>query len=272
MSRIIVPLDQSELAEEALGWAALLARTLGDSLHLLTVVPDDSGPTDVQAYLKDVAGRPLLSGLEVTTEVLSGDPADEILTASWEGTSMIIICSHGHGGFKRMVQGSVADEIVRSAQVPVLVDKSGGIAPSITNVVVTLDGSERSETALGPGRALARAAGANVHLLRVYNPMAEFTMTPMGPMADMGDIAQKLYEAAEAYMQEAALEGETWDVRSGRPLDVIIDYAAEKNCEVIVMSTHGRGGIIRLALGSTSDAVVRAADRPVLLVPSPSDD
>ncbi|MEX2081206.1 MAG: universal stress protein [Dehalococcoidia bacterium] len=272
MARILVPMDRSELAEGALAWAQLLAAKTGDALHLLTVVPEDGSVAEAEQYLAAMAGRPALGSLKVTTEVRQGDAATQIEEAAREDSGMIVICSHGHGGFKRLFQGSVADRVVRSAEVPVLVDRAGGIQPGLTNLLVTLDGSERSETALTPARALAKVAGANLHLLRVYNPMAEFTMTPMGPMTDVGDIAQKLYEAAEAYMREVSLPGETWEVRSGRPLDVIIEYATEKGCEVIVMATHGRGGVVRLALGSTSDSVMRAADRPVLLIPAGTDD
>ena len=50
------------------------------------------------------------------------------------------------------------------------------------------------------------------------------------------------------------------------PLDAILQYAQNAECDVIAMGTHGRGGVMRLALGSTADAVMRAADRPVLLV------
>lgn len=284
MARIVVPLDESQLAEEALPWAATFARARGDSLHLVSVwtydetiwnrakVDADAELPEItsalQAYLDEAAAKPVLAGLEVTTEVRLGDVAEQLTEVASEGdTSMVVLASRGRGGLKRMFQGSVAAELAQNSPVPILVDREGGIAPGLTKIVVTLDGSETAEAALPVARELAAAARAQVHLLRVYNPYAEFAVTPMGPAPDVGDLATKLYESAEIYMKQTAREGEVWEVRSGRPLDAIIDYAAEKGCEVIVMATHGRGGVIRLALGSTSDAVMRAADRPVLLVP-----
>lgn len=285
MPRIVVPLDESSLAEEALPWAAIIARATGDSLHLVSVWtydeaiwarakldPDAELPEirdALQAYLDEIAARPNLEGIAVTTEVRVGDVAEQLENVASEGDStLLVITSHGRGGLKRWMQGSVASELAQNTPIPLLVDRAGGVAPGLSRLLVTLDGSETAELALPYARSLARAAGAEVHLLRVYNPYAEFAVTPMGPAGDLGDLANKLYESAELYMQGVAEAGETYDVRSGRPLDVIIEYAQEKSCEVIVMATHGRGGIIRLALGSTSDAVMRAADRPVLLVPA----
>lgn len=285
MARIVVPLDESELAEEALPWAALVARATGDSLHLVSVWtydetiwaranldPDAELPeirTALQSYLDGVASRPALAGLQVTTEVRVGDVAEQVVDVAAEGeTALVVITSHGRGGFKRFVQGSVASKLAQNSPAPILVDRTGGVPAGLTRLLVTLDGSDTAEAALPVARRLAAAAGAEVHLLRVYNPYAEVAVSPIGPAGNMGDLAEKLYESAEIYMKDVVREGESWDVRAGRPLDVILDYAAEKGCEVIVMATHGRGGVIRLALGSTSDAVMRAADRPVLLTPA----
>jgi nucleotide-binding universal stress UspA family protein len=284
VSRIVVPLDESETAEEALPWAAYLARTCGAGLHLLTVWTHDDelwlragveagATTDriaaaIDEYLAGVAARVDLAGLQVSTEVRLGKVADQVAEVSQEGdTAMVVITSHGRGGVRRFLQGSVADALVRTLAIPVFVVRPGEATPPIERVLLTLDGSETSEAALEPARALAAAAGARLHLLRVANPLAELPYTALGPAPDLGQLAAELYEASEAYLRGVALNGEAWEVRAGRPLDVILDYAREQSCDVIAMGTHGRGGVIRLALGSTADAVMRAADRPVFLVP-----
>lgn len=264
MSRILVPVDQTPLSEEVLPWAVLIAKATGDSIHLFSSC-DDKNATETEEYLTRLAGT--LTGVTVTTGMAKGHPADAICEAAEsEDTRLIALTTSARSGLKRAFQGSVADEVARASSVPVLVDRSGGLPAGLSKLVVTLDGSEQAEKALGPARELAKAAGADLLILRVYNPMAEYTLTPMGPATDMGEISEKLFEAAEDYMKSIAQPGETWEVRSGRPLDVIIDFAQEKGCEIIVMASHGRGGIIRLAIGSTSDSVLRASDRPVLLV------
>ncbi len=284
MPRIVVPLDESENAEQALPWAAYLARKLDCSIHLVTVWTHDEeiwlragiepGATlkriasALDDYLAEARRRPELEGLAVTTEVRIGKVSDHIREVSQVGeTRYVVLTSHGRGGIRRFVQGSVADALVRTLEVPVVVVRPGEAAPPIERILLTLDGSETSECGLGPARALAGATGAALHLLRVVNPLAELPYTTMGPAGDIGELSQQLYTAAEEYLAGIAREGETWEVRAGRPLDVITGYARDKSCDVIVMGTHGRGGVLRLALGSTADAVMRAADRLVMLAP-----
>lgn len=286
MARILVPLDESELAEQALPWAASLARGLGWSVHLLAVWtmdeqiwmragidPGDSPAKISEAlsgYLRRIGSEsPALEGLRVTYEVRIGNVPEQIAEASThEDTRAIALTSHGRGGFKRWIQGSVADEVARSVNIPVLVVRPGDGVPEFRRLLVTVDGSETSERALPVARELANSVGAEVHLLRVVNPVAEMAWTGVGPAPDMGEITRQFTAAATAYLERIAIEGEVYDVLYGRPLDAILNYAQDRNCDVIAMGTHGRGGVIRLALGSTTDAVMRAADRPVLIVPN----
>lgn len=284
MPRIVVPLDKSELAEDALAWAAYFARSFGDSLHLVTVwdrdeavweAPAGSAATSneevaavADAYLADVAARETLSGLNVTREVRIGRPADQIAEiAAHADTRMAVLTSHGRSGLKRFIQGSVADHLVRTLTIPLCIVRPNASKPPISRMLVTLDGSETSERALGPAREVAAATGSELHLLRVANPLAEMPYTALAPAPDLGELSEQVITAANEYLAQTARKAEHAEVRAGRPLDVILDYAREKDCGLIAMGTHGRGGVLRLALGSTTDAVVRAADRPVLVIP-----
>lgn len=284
MPRIVVPLDESENSEQALPWAAYLARKLECSVHLVTVWTHDEeiwlragiepgAPLEriasaLDEYLAETRRRPELEGTKVTTEVRVGNVANHIREISEAGeTRYVVLTSHGKGGVRRFIQGSIADALVRSLKVPVVVVRPGEASPPIERILLTLDGSETSECGLGPARALAGATGATLHLLRVVNPLAELPFTTMGPAGDLGELSEHLYEAARDYLAKISREGETAEVLAGRPLDVITGYARDKACDMIVMGTHGRGGVLRLALGSTADAVMRAADRVVMLVP-----
>jgi nucleotide-binding universal stress UspA family protein len=284
MPRILVPVDESELAEHALPWAAALARAVHHGLHLVAVYDYDEeswrkagvdvsgGPARVAesltAYLQELALRPMFNGLEISTEVRLGNAAEQIGDASLESdTSYIVLASRGEGGLKRFTRGSVGDAVVRHSTIPVLVVREGPGEASFGRLLITLDGSETSEIALAPGRQIAAAAGSQVHLLRVVNPVTETTWTGVGPAPDIGRVTEQISDSALAYLQQHAEAGETVDVLYGRPLDAILQYAREHECDVIVMGSHGRGGIVRLAMGSTADAVMRASDRPVLIVP-----
>jgi nucleotide-binding universal stress UspA family protein len=283
MSKIVVPLDESDLAEEALPWAGQLARSLGLGIHLVAVftydegiwiragVPGDASPpaiaNQVGGYLESVAARADLAALDVTTEVRLGNVAKEVADiADSTGAGMIVLTSHGEGGVKRWARGSVSDELIRAVAMPVFVVRPGH-PPRMRRFVAPVDGSDVAEQALTRIREIANAVGAELHILRVVNPVAEATWLGVGPAPDLGSVTEQFSESARAYLAQIAQNGEHTDVYYGRPLDAILQYAADKECDVIAMGTHGRGGVVRLALGSTADAVVRGADRPVLVIP-----
>jgi len=283
LPRILVPLDESDLAESALPWAAELARVLGFSLHLAAVYDYDEegwrkagidtsgGPSTIasalEGYLEKAAARPPFAGIAHTSEVRMGNVAEQLNDLAMQNdTRFIVLASQGEGGLARFRRGSVADALVRDGATPVLIVR-GDRNAAIRRILVTLDGSDISEVALAPAREIADAAGAEVHLMRVINPVVDSGWTGVGPAPDMGLITEQLTESAIAYLQGKARAGERADVLFGRPLDAILQYAEEHDCDIIVMGSHGRGGIIRLALGSTTDAVMRASDRPVLVIP-----
>lgn len=285
MPRILVPLDLSPLAEEALPWASLLARVRGDGVHLLSVWNERAplaevagkGPlgdilAEAKAHLDRYAHRPFFEGIDVSTEVRVGEIEEEVAEAVVaQDAGVVVLKTHGRGGFKRMFVGSVADHLLRTLHVPMLVHRQGGVQPLLNRILVTLDGSPEAEVALAPARELAAAAGAEVVLLTVYEEHPETRIHKYPGTDFLGALPAEVQAAATGYMRGVAIAGERFEVRDGRPLDVIIDFSREAECDIIAMATHGRGGVIRLALGSTSDAVMRSADRPVLFVPLPRD-
>ncbi len=143
VSRLLVPLDGSRLAESALDPAQELGRCWGSELSLLRVVrypnealspylPDTvrmveeavrQGTAAAEAYMVDVAGRLQAEGVEAETHVaVANSVARGILHHAEEsGADLIALASHGHGGFRRAMLGSIADKVVRGAEHPVLV-------------------------------------------------------------------------------------------------------------------------------------------------------
>lgn len=135
-SRILLPLDTSELAEQALPHAAELARRFDAELELLTVVrasredslevhaPEDEWDPralEAQEYLDGVAGRLSQDDLSVRTAIRRGDVAEEIMAHSKESDfDLIVMCTHGRSGLGRWVYGSITDRTLRYADVPVL--------------------------------------------------------------------------------------------------------------------------------------------------------
>jgi nucleotide-binding universal stress UspA family protein len=135
LARLIVPLDTSVTAEQALPWAAMLARDHGMELHLVSVwdsrepIPgidaerhEEVIVDELRHYLQGVAARPELRGTPTTVGVLTGATVDSIAAQAAERPgSAILVSTHGAGGFRESELGGVADRLIRVAHVPVLV-------------------------------------------------------------------------------------------------------------------------------------------------------
>lgn len=138
-SHIVVPLDSSELAEQAVPWAGFLARQAGVPVVLAAVwAPYDPLPgvdylgataeieEQVRSYLEGVANSKVLAGLDVACDVRRGSVVDEIRGLVDElPNPLVVLSTHGRGGFKRRFLGSVTDKLLRSLGVPVLVIPAG---------------------------------------------------------------------------------------------------------------------------------------------------
>jgi len=133
---VVVPLDRSPLAEQALPHAVALAKAGHARLELLSVAPLsapeaagqygprvdwDSDAAESRDYLAGLVGRLQDEGLRAHAEVRRGDIAEEILrhVADTEA-DLIVMSTHGRSGLGRWVYGSIADRILRHAPVPVL--------------------------------------------------------------------------------------------------------------------------------------------------------
>lgn len=149
-------------------------------------------------------------------------------------------------------------------------------------ILVPLDGSELAEKALPQAEGLAEAFGATIHLVHVVSrlPMLEATRAGGFETAQTVelsmDVARRQVEAQQArgrtYLEQVAdgLRGKGIKVetalREGAADEQIIAYTKERGVDLIVMSTHGYGGLRRFFVGSVTDRVVRSGEVPVLVV------
>jgi nucleotide-binding universal stress UspA family protein len=282
MGPVIVPLDESALAEEAVGWAAAIARAQGRPMHLVSVqppadafwevadvdprVPIQAHRETLQGYLDQLRRLDVLKGLPVSVEVLDGRVVPQLrwLVDRTEA-ALVVITTRGRSGFRPGSIGSVADKLVRTLAVPVVVVPPGAPFIPIDAILVPLDGSDQSAHALQPARELARGLGATVHLLRVIDPDIAWGL----PEEEGARFLAEVRKQANDYLASVAAAGEVTAVCDGRPPEAILDYAGESGCRLIAMATHGRSEQLRLELGSVADAIMRVTDRPVMLVTSP---
>ncbi|WP_101294813.1 universal stress protein [Halegenticoccus soli] len=136
-------------------------------------------------------------------------------------------------------------------------------------ILVPTDGSEEGERAVSHAIDLAAVHGATVHALYVINT-GSFAGLPMESSWEGIDEmlrrdAEKAIDRMEALASERNVPVET-AIAEGSPSREIVRYAERRECDLVVMGTHGRGGIDRLLLGSVAEKVVRGSKIPVMTV------
>ncbi len=278
---IIVPLDGSDLAEHALSAALRVAPPMHAALLLLRVVPElppeervrqAASVESADAYLAPLADRVREAGLPVQVVTCAGNAWERIVenAITWHA-SLIVMGTHGRGAVDRLLHGSVADAVVRHSAIPVLLVPARAEHHATLDgdcVLVSVDGSGFAERALGVGAEIARELTAPLFILRAtfWDPTPTNGLAPSMGAIDM--MEQESKEYIERLVDEVRRAG--IDAR-GRSMfspaaRAIVEMAEEANAALIVMATHGRGGLSRLTMGSVATEVVTHARRPVLLV------
>ena len=144
---------------------------------------------------------------------------------------------------------------------------------ALKNILVATDFSEPAEAALRYGRELARRFNASLHVLHVVDDLAAHPVPGPGMPADFGELQTTLEQDALANLQRlvsepdrAALHAHLEVAVSAWPGQTILSYARDAQMDLIVVGTHGRGGLAYFCMGSVAQQVTRAASCPVLTV------
>jgi nucleotide-binding universal stress UspA family protein len=142
-------------------------------------------------------------------------------------------------------------------------------------ILVPIDGSDTAQRGLNEAIALAKVCNASLVLLNVieiYPVMMEMaTATTWEQVSeDLRQYGRGILERAHKSVQDAGIASEARleDAAAARVCDVIIDQARDRQCDLIVMGTHGRRGIHHALIGSDAERVTRMSPVPVLLVRS----
>ena len=140
-------------------------------------------------------------------------------------------------------------------------------------ILVPIDGSPASKRGLNDALALAKQNKAKLRLLHVVDIFIATPALAGGPYVD--DVAKILHATGSGILKKAealvrrhrvAVDSTMSDIVGGRVADVIVAHARKWRADLIVIGTHGRSGLTRLALGSDAERVVRASPVPVLVV------
>jgi nucleotide-binding universal stress UspA family protein len=287
--QVLCATDLSPASEPAWQTAQRLGQLFGAEVLVLHVVPPVPIPMEgyfpPQMYQEVVEGArreaeaslaALVAGvsnppLKVRSRVVEGSPAERIVdVAGEESADLIVVGTRGRTGLGRLLVGSVADRVVRTARCP-----GATRTTRIGRILYATDFSPTARAAWPWVLALANTSGAGVDLLHVtVQPVPDRHLSPelLGRMAKL--LEEQAQTEAERFLQDA---GRTWPgglprervqvlISHGVVGDQVVHWAQERRADLIVMGTHGWSGLVRWMLGSVSHHVIQTARCPVLTV------
>jgi nucleotide-binding universal stress UspA family protein len=297
LNKILFPHDFSECAGQAFTHAIYFAKKHDAELHLLHVVTlfEDAPQVDeknfpdkenIQKRLEEISTSKMkglkkeyeTDKLKIVTSVKRAvSEAPEILDyASEKDIDLIVMGTHGRRGIEHLFLGSVAEEVVRLSKAPVFTIKETKKPKPIKNwekILVPIDFSEHSQTALAHAKAIAESYEAGLQLLHVIEEPVHPALS-LGGKSSIFDIVPELKadckKRIEQMMKETKgpeIKSEIFIIEGTAPTD-ILRFASETNSDLIVIATHGLTGIEHLFMGSVTEKVVRMAGCPVFTVKS----
>lgn len=298
IQRILCPVDFSDPSRRALRHAAALAGWYGATLTALfvdTTLPIENvadveefafAPTTVLQTARTsralgemrtfVSGVSCPGGVRVVVETSTHVEGAILHTAETLSADLIVMGSHGRSGVSRLLLGSVAERVLRSAACPVMVvpphDALATSATVFKHIVCSIDFSDSSLAALEWALSLAEEADARLSLLHVIEVPPELRVSAVMTDDNIDELhaavrADTLTRLRSLVPAEAAefcsVETATLVGAAGH---AILAFAAERDADLIVMGAQGHGPVDRVIFGSKTRDVIRGATCPVLTV------
>jgi nucleotide-binding universal stress UspA family protein len=292
---ILIPLDGSRLAESVLPAAEALARRFRSRFSLVHVIEKGTPATvhgerhlasvpEAKAYLSVIAERLRPLAAEIASHVHEeeqGDVAKSIVEHADEiDADLVLLCSHGRGGLRDLLFGSIAQQAMRWGRRSILLiqPQPGEPEPGfeIRRILVPLDGSAAHEPSLPTALRMAAGFSAEIRLLVVIPTLgtlsgeqARSARTLPGTMRAVLELAQ---EGGEDYLQDAVQRvralglGVSGEIVRGDPVPTVVEVAAKWEADLIVLASHGRRGLDALFSGSVAPRLTDRLERPLLLV------
>jgi nucleotide-binding universal stress UspA family protein len=266
VQKILTALDGTRASESILPFLETLLASQDANVTLVRVTPGKSTARALEAhtYLSRLAERLRAKGAVVDIHVLSGKPAPMIVDMAVRGNyALIVMGSRGKSGLKRLLLGSVAEEVLRRSPLPVLIvhpAPAAGEKPKMKRIVVPLDGSHRSAAILPHVAALAKASGARLLFTTVVEPNAR-------EQIPVELLAKNLFQNQKQLLREGIPT--ELIIRYGNPTDEILSLGDVQNADLVALSTHGRTGLERARFGSVAESILRRGKLPLLLVRTP---
>lgn len=297
---LLVPLDGSAFAEEALPLALDLARRAGAELRLVSVAPpprrhlfsDKTTPQRApwQEYLDRAAeGLRGRSPVPVRTTVLEGAGVARQISAHAQaaGADLVVMTTHGKSALSAFWLGSVTYELLHHLPLPALLVRPGawqekwGQEGAPKHLLLPLDGTAPAEAILGPAAALGGLLGADFTLLRVIDDTAvegpgldpiALSSPALEVLEQVKAFEEQLRAEALAYLEAVAdrlrargLRVRTEAVLASDPAEVILQAAAAPGVNLVALETIVLRGPSPLTFGGVARKVIHGATVPVLV-------
>jgi nucleotide-binding universal stress UspA family protein len=291
IKRILCPLDFSEPSQHAVEHAVALGRWYKAAVSALYVysppfVPIPGLPHPTHRVSDEEVARVRTEALkcfaaagerEVTVLVDVGEPAPQIVDCARRlSADLVVMGTHGAGGFEHLMLGSVAEKVLRKSSVPVMTVPPRAYATSrlpFKTLLCAIDFSDSSLAGLTLAASLARESDAAITLLHVIEwpwqepPAPSWNELPPAQAAALTEYRRYLEQGAVHRLDALAADGAarcTSRVAHGKAYEVILRTAQELRADLIVMGVHGRSAADLAMFGSTTNQIVRRASCPVL--------
>jgi len=293
---ILIPLDGSVLAESALPVAEYLSRVLSARITLVHVIEKDAVASihgerhltlheEAEGYLDQIRQRAFPAGSPVALHVHESavqDVAQGIVEHQDElAPDLIVMCSHGRGGLRDLLFGSIAQQVITAGRVPVLLVRPQAAEDQkpfeCRSILAPTDGRLHHEEGLLTAARLAQATHARLNLIAV----APTLDTLAGPQAATGRfmpgatrtmleiVEDELRTYLEGMAERFQAEGVPVNALVGRgdPPALIARNAETTHADLIVFGTHGKAGTKAFWAHSVGARLLAQTSRPALLVP-----
>ena len=292
-TRILLATDGSEEATVAAESATGVAARMGSELHVITVGPEypyyelpdyparfeevfEAQKQETREVLDEQVRRIEESGGAVEkAHLIMGERPDRAIVHQGEilGVGLVVVGSRGRGGIRRALMGSVSDSVVRHAHCPVLVVR-GEPVTFPTRILLATDGSKEAELAASTAADLANSTGSELHVVSVFpgsayvrpNYEVRFPEAAERLRREARVQRQEMLDVQVERIREAGGDVAQTHIKTGETAQEIVALADEIDAGMVVMGSHGLGGLRRALIGSVAASVVPHAHCPVLVV------
>jgi nucleotide-binding universal stress UspA family protein len=289
---ILVPLDGSNLSEVSLAPAAYLAKTLKSQVTLFHVIEQGAPaevhkerhltqPEEANAYLKEIAECAFPTNVEVKTHVHTtavSNVAFSIVDHEPDlKFDLIVICTHGRGGVRDLLYGSIAQQVVAMGTIPLLVIKTKIPSFELKKILIPLDPDSLHDNSVIVAEGFAKIFEAELHLLSIIP-----TLSTLG---DEQSAAGNLMPATTQAYLDLKVENVKKDLQNhvdalhkdnlkaiaevarGDPASLIVKAAEQSGADMIILSTHRKAGMGAFWARSVAPKVAQKTKTPLLLIP-----